>query len=283
MEGWIKLHRKFLNWEWYDDANTCRLFIHLLLKANHRPKKWHGVIIDRGQVLTGRKQLAKELKITERAVRTSLKHLISTNEVTIKTTNKYSIITINNYSTYQSLEKETDQQNDQQNDQQVTSNRPTSDQQVTTNKNDKNVKNEKNNIMSPKSNDFDVKASEILFRWNEFANEYGLAQVKILTQQRKKHLRQRLKEKEFDFETILSRIKESDFLLGLNKSGWKVSFDFVIRSTDTYTKILEGEYAGQRNQKSKEEMDIIMQNREILKRQGINPDKFPELRLEAAK
>lgn len=38
MEGWISLYRKILNWEWYSDANTFRLFIHLLLQANHEEK-----------------------------------------------------------------------------------------------------------------------------------------------------------------------------------------------------------------------------------------------------
>ena len=32
--GFIKLHRKILKWEWYDEPNTMRLFIHLLLTAS---------------------------------------------------------------------------------------------------------------------------------------------------------------------------------------------------------------------------------------------------------
>ena len=33
MSGWIKLHRKITEWEWYSDANTFRVFMHLLLTA----------------------------------------------------------------------------------------------------------------------------------------------------------------------------------------------------------------------------------------------------------
>ena len=40
--GWIKLHRKFKEWEWYQDENTKSVFIHLLLDANHKDKKWRG-------------------------------------------------------------------------------------------------------------------------------------------------------------------------------------------------------------------------------------------------
>ena len=133
MEGYIKLHRKMLEWEWYDDANTMRLFIHCLLNANHEPNKWHGIEIKTGELLTGRLKLARALKLSEQQIRTSLNKLKSTNEITIKSTKEYSIILINNWNEYQ--------QNNQQNNQQVTNEQPTSNQQVTTNKNEKNDKN----------------------------------------------------------------------------------------------------------------------------------------------
>lgn len=40
MDGWIKLHRKLINWEWYQDTNVKVVFLHLLLIANHEDKKW---------------------------------------------------------------------------------------------------------------------------------------------------------------------------------------------------------------------------------------------------
>ncbi len=136
MRGWIKLHRKFLEWEWWDDENTTRVFLYLLLSANHKTKRYRGITLDPGQLVTGRKKIAEKTRLSERNVRTVIDHLKSTNEIAIKTTSRYSIITITNWNEYQ--------QTDQQSDQQPTSNRPTSDQQVTTIKNDKNVKNEKN-------------------------------------------------------------------------------------------------------------------------------------------
>lgn len=121
MEGWIKLHRKITEWDWYDDANTFRLFIHLLLLANSKDTKWRGVVIKRGEYLTGRKVLAEELKISEQAIRTSLKHLESTNEIAIKSTNKFSIISICKYEDYQGLQPATQPTNNQQ----VTNEQPT--------------------------------------------------------------------------------------------------------------------------------------------------------------
>lgn len=143
--GWIKIHRKILKWEWYQDANTKSLFFHLLLCANHADKKWQGVMIKRGQMVTGRIRLSQELGLSEQSIRTSLKRLKSTSEVTIKSTSKYSIITIVNYEAYNSENSMPNQQSNQQSNQQVTSNQPASNQQVTTNKNVriKELKNEK--------------------------------------------------------------------------------------------------------------------------------------------
>jgi len=136
-KGWIALHRKFVKWEWYTDGNTMRLFIHLLLSANHKKKKWKGVSVERGQVITGRKSLSKETGVSQQSVRTSLKRLKSTNELTIKSTSKYSIITICNYSSYQDKDIKANQQLTNK----LTINQPASNQQVTTNNNDNNINN----------------------------------------------------------------------------------------------------------------------------------------------
>lgn len=125
--GWVKLHRKFSEWEWYQDSKMVHLFIHLLINANHEDNNWKGIKIIRGQLITGRKSLSENTGISERSIRTCLNKLKSTNEVSVKTTNKYSIITICNYDKYQNIIINNDQHIDQQPDQQTTSKRPTTD------------------------------------------------------------------------------------------------------------------------------------------------------------
>ena len=90
--GFIKLHRKTLDWEWSSKPLTMAIFVHLLLKANHQENKWQGITIKAGQIVVGRKQLSADTGLTEQQVRTALNHLKSTSEITIKSTNKYSII-----------------------------------------------------------------------------------------------------------------------------------------------------------------------------------------------
>lgn len=135
--GFVKLDRGILDWEWYEDAYTARLFFHCILKANWKAGNWKGQPYERGQFITSLPSLAKELGCSERNVRTALKHLISTGEVTSKATNKYRIITVCNYDKYQS--------NDRQNDRQVTGNRQTSDRQVTADEEYKEIKNKRSN------------------------------------------------------------------------------------------------------------------------------------------
>ena len=47
--GFIMLPRSITNWQWYDEANTMRIFLHLLLTANYTDRSWHGVPVLRGQ------------------------------------------------------------------------------------------------------------------------------------------------------------------------------------------------------------------------------------------
>ena len=130
--GWIKLHRSLLDWEWYDDVNVTRLFLHCLFKANHKDKKYRGSVVQRGTFLTGRDLLAVETGLSVRQVRTSLSKLKSTNELTIKTSRQGTVIEVVNYDRFQDAPNK------------ATNERPTSDQQATSNKNDKKEKNDKN-------------------------------------------------------------------------------------------------------------------------------------------
>ena len=131
--GWVKIHRNIMKWEWYGDHNTTRLFLHLLFKANHADNEWKGIRIRAGSLVTGRKALALETGLSEQQIRSSLIKLKSTQEVTIKPTNKFSIITLCNWGYYQTDEKKVTNKNANE--------QPTNNQQITTNKNDKNVKN----------------------------------------------------------------------------------------------------------------------------------------------
>lgn len=132
-EGWIKLHRRFLEWEWFDKPEMVCLFVYLLLSANHEEKQWHGQTILRGQVLTSREKLSKATGLSVKQVRTCMTRLEETHEVVRKTASKWTIVTICNYERYQVCEFDKGQQR--------ASEGPAKGQQGATNKNEKNIYN----------------------------------------------------------------------------------------------------------------------------------------------
>lgn len=101
--SWIKIYRSLLDWEWYDDINTCRLFIHLLLTANYEDKKWHGMVIKRGQRFCSLSTLAEETGLSIKSIRVALTHLALTGEVAKETTRQGMLLTLVGYAKFQDI------------------------------------------------------------------------------------------------------------------------------------------------------------------------------------
>ena len=100
-KGWIKIHRKILDWEWFDKAEMVKLLIMFVCKANIEDKEWQGMVVRRGQFITSLDKLSAESGFSKQKIRTCLKRFENTKEITIKSTNKYTIVTICNYESYQ--------------------------------------------------------------------------------------------------------------------------------------------------------------------------------------
>ena len=128
------MYRSFLDWEWYPDTNCVRLALHFILKANYQPKKWQGTVIDRGQLVTSRGQLAEETGLSPMQVRTTLDKLQRSGFLTKCTTSKYTIVTICNYDYYQQKQDGYDDGEQPADNQQITSEQPANNQQITTTK-----------------------------------------------------------------------------------------------------------------------------------------------------
>ena len=108
--GWIKLDRKILTWEWYDDPYTKALFIHLLLTVNWTDVKWHGMTIHRGERVTSYSKLADELKVSPTTIKRCIKKLRDTHVIHTNSTKNWTLITVENYEKYQAVGHEMTQQ-----------------------------------------------------------------------------------------------------------------------------------------------------------------------------
>lgn len=91
-KGFIFLSKTILEWEWYTDSTVSRLFIHILLKANFKQKKWNGITIDTGELITSLDKLRVELQLSLQTIRTALKKLKNTGYISTRSTNKYTHI-----------------------------------------------------------------------------------------------------------------------------------------------------------------------------------------------
>lgn len=141
--GFIQLHRKMTEWEWYTNTNTKALFIHLLLKANFIDKKWQGKLVKRGSFITSYNKLSIETGLSVKNVRTALEHLEMTNEVAKSKGGQNTQITLLNYDKYQSIGKPADTQTASESAHKGQTN---GTQVATTNK--ENKENKENNISS---------------------------------------------------------------------------------------------------------------------------------------
>lgn len=166
--GYIKLYRKFKDWEWFNEPGMVVIFIYFLLQANYAEKEWRGVKINKGQLITSKPKISKNTGLSIQNIKTCIQRLKSTDEITVKTTAKYSIITIVNYNKYQMYEIEPTAKPTAK----PTANQPPTNRQPTTTNKYNNKYN--NNISIDSNNTIDYR-KELLY-----ATEHGSEDINSL-------------------------------------------------------------------------------------------------------
>jgi biotin operon repressor len=99
--GFITLHRRILDWQWYSDANVSRVFLHILLSANHKDRKWKTINIKRGQLATSYDSISVKLGLTARQVRTAISKLKKSGECVTRRSGLFLLVTVVKYDDYQ--------------------------------------------------------------------------------------------------------------------------------------------------------------------------------------
>lgn len=94
VKGFVKIDRKITKWRWYKDTSTFKIFLHLILTANYEDREFEDIVIKRGQRVASIRSLAVESGLTEKNVRTAIKHLKATGEVASLSTPKYTVFTV---------------------------------------------------------------------------------------------------------------------------------------------------------------------------------------------
>lgn len=101
--SWIKLPRKFMNWQWYQDAKMVHLYLYLLLNANIEDNYYFGICIQRGECLVSLTTLESDTGISRMSLKTCLKRLKESREISYRKLNKGRIIVLSNFSMFQPL------------------------------------------------------------------------------------------------------------------------------------------------------------------------------------
>lgn len=158
MQGFITIHRKIMESAVYKDSNAVHLWLHLLLKCNHKDNDFimngNLISVKRGQTVTGRKALSVETGIQESKIERLLKLFEKLRMIEQHTNNRNRLITVLSYDKFQSGE------------QQVNNTRTTDEQQVNTNNNVNNDKTDNNDIKPDKPKRYsaeDLKTAEWIF------------------------------------------------------------------------------------------------------------------------
>jgi hypothetical protein len=250
---WIKLYESFLDWHWYHDEFVKSLYIHCLLKAYKKPSKYGGEIIPQGSFVTSSIQLADELNTTRQKIRTALEKLVSTNDLTTKTTNKKTIINVVNWGNYQADITKNNQQNNQDFNHQLTIKQPTNNQRLKEELKTLRHKELKEKVIinnNPKEsvNHFQtVDYVAIANYWNEHSK---LKDIRSITEARKPNVNARIKE--FGLDAVYEMIDnagQSPFLRGDNSNGFVATFDWCFKPKN-FPKVLEGNYLPNKKNKT---------------------------------
>jgi len=100
-DGYIRLHRKLLDWEWFTDSAMVHVWTYLLLRVNWTTRRWQGIEIHPGQVVTSRDRIAEACGLTEKQVRRVLDELEKGRMIERKRAGFGQLVTLVNWAEYQ--------------------------------------------------------------------------------------------------------------------------------------------------------------------------------------
>lgn len=265
MAGYIKIYRDILEWEWWSDINTYRLFTYMLLKANWQDSKFRGINIPKGSFVSTLDKLSRETSLTINEVRTAIKHLQSTNEITNKSHGKYTVFTINNYCLYQDDNKQITEKTQEENKEVTNRSQPVNNLLTTIKEYKEDKEEKKDNITVSLDTVRPTDVRLIADTWNGLKT-YGIKPISKINNGTKRYTQLTARIRQYGTETVLTaidKIKDSSFLQGKNKKGWMITFDWFILPTN-FPKVLEGNYdnsitANNIGKKSSNQFDQMMQ------------------------
>jgi len=114
IDGWIALHRKIYNSDDFNNQLEVAVFLYLVAMASYQPTKVvyrkKTIFLKRGDVSIAYRDLAKKFDITVNKIRTIIKNLKKSKNITQTLHKRLSVFSIVKYSKYQDLPTEPKQE-----------------------------------------------------------------------------------------------------------------------------------------------------------------------------
>lgn len=269
-EGWIKVHRQLLGWEWFDNSQMVHLFLYLLLSASPIPSKWRGISLKRGQLATSRRKLAFMLNASEKQIRTGLKRLVEGDVIRLDNSHARAkhctVVTICDFDNYNgaittqgpSLGTTSGTTKEPLKGTQATSSRARKGSPI---REEENIENISSSLRSEEGVEEAAGEEEIGPAFSRMFNEAldtagsRITRVRAVSGGRLARLRARIAEHGREaVAEMAERAARSDFLGGKNKRGWRASVDWLLEP-DNFQKVLEGTYDNPPERESDNEED----------------------------
>ena len=243
--GWIKIHRSIWDNPWMYKPYVYVIWSYILCHVNYQPTEviFEGkrITLNPGQGLFKLREIAALFKVSPTSLHRIINLLKNETQIETQTSPRNTIITVVNWQKYQTSET--------QNGTQVEHKWNTSGTQtehLPIIKEIEEVKKERNNnntnvLFVIPAEDEPQKNGEyqpIIDAWNSLP----LNNINSIRGKRLDSLRARIKEYSFDDVLhAISMIQNSPFLLGQNKHGWQITFDWFVKPNN-FPKVLEGNY-----------------------------------------
>ncbi len=243
--GWVKIHRNILKNPWMHNADVLGIWLYILLNVAYQNEdvvfEGKRITLQPGQGLFKMRQVAKILGVSHSKLNRTITLFKSETQIETQTSPRNTLITVVNWNKYQLRET--------QNETQAEHKRNTSGTQaehlpikerIEEVKNKRNINNTNVLFVDPADDEHQKNGD-----YQSIMDEWNSLPVKSIVAIRGKRLAMlRARIKDYGYDDVLNAIKmirHSPFLLGQNKQGWQIYFDWFIKPNN-FLKVLEGNY-----------------------------------------
>lgn len=230
MNGWYKQQRNLSERAWFQDSQMVHLYHFLKERAYVSDSRFQGKVIRKGSCPVTRSEMSEITGMSLKTIDRTLKKLISFGEIIVRGNNRFSVITICDYDNYNNSESLFGSANDTTGDTAADTARDTTGDTTLIYNKEERIKEDNNILVSfpyKKERESEDVAFNIKNRYNK-RFEGKLPPCIRLTMPTKMMVLECLRRfGAQSVDLVFEQVETEPFSLGINKTGFKASFQFI--------------------------------------------------------